>query len=156
MRRSRKPLWAVYVHRGFESLPLRFSSPNPSSRQGSKRLTCEMCPHDSQRAEARRSTPTGTLTVSSTVSSDPEPEASRHDLSAPAWGNVLRPCDVLEREPDAPGASDVREPELGPACSLRPLLGQSDDDAFRATQEAEPVDVLVLRDLADEFGTVAS
>jgi hypothetical protein len=28
------------------------------------------------------------------------------------------------------------------------LLGQSDDDALRATQEAEPVDVLVLRDLA--------
>src|SRR5204862_5085953 len=36
------------------------------------------------------------------------------------------------------------------------LLGQSDDDALRATQEAEPVDVLVLRDLADEFDTVAA
>jgi hypothetical protein len=36
------------------------------------------------------------------------------------------------------------------------LLGQSDDDALRATQEAEPVNVLVLRDLADEFGTVAA
>src|SRR5207253_9958176 len=36
------------------------------------------------------------------------------------------------------------------------LLGQSDDDALRATQEAEPVDVLVLRNLADEFGTVAA
>src|SRR6266540_3620951 len=36
------------------------------------------------------------------------------------------------------------------------LLGQSDDDALRATQEAEPVDVLVLRDLADELGTVAA
>src|SRR3954451_11930000 len=36
------------------------------------------------------------------------------------------------------------------------LLGQSDDDALRAAQEAEPVDVLVLRDLADEFGTVAA
>src|SRR5207237_273466 len=36
------------------------------------------------------------------------------------------------------------------------LLGQSDDDALRATQEAEPVDVLVLRDLADEFGTAAA
>src|SRR5437763_10249034 len=36
------------------------------------------------------------------------------------------------------------------------LLGQSDDDALRATQEAEPIDVLVLRDLADEFGTVAA
>src|SRR5436189_709905 len=36
------------------------------------------------------------------------------------------------------------------------LLGQADDDALRATQEAEPVDVLVLRDHADEFGTVAA
>ena len=36
------------------------------------------------------------------------------------------------------------------------LLGQSDDDALRTTQEAEPVDVLVLRDLADEFGTVTA
>src|SRR5436189_1434223 len=36
------------------------------------------------------------------------------------------------------------------------LLGQSDDDALRATQEAEPVDVLVLRDLADEFGAVTA
>src|SRR5687767_4156931 len=35
-------------------------------------------------------------------------------------------------------------------------LGQSDDDALRATQEAEPVAVLVLRDLADEFATVAT
>ena len=39
---------------------------------------------------------------------------------------------------------------------LAELLGQSDDDALRATQEAEPVDVLVLRDLADEFSTVAA
>src|SRR5437763_3856788 len=36
------------------------------------------------------------------------------------------------------------------------LLGQSDDDALGATQEAEPVDVLVLRDLADQFGAVAA
>src|SRR4051795_3436883 len=36
------------------------------------------------------------------------------------------------------------------------LLGQSDDDALRATQEADPVDVLVLRDLVEEFGTVAA
>src|SRR5204862_4444398 len=35
-------------------------------------------------------------------------------------------------------------------------LGQSDDDALRATQEADAVDVLILRDLADEFGTVAA
>ena len=36
------------------------------------------------------------------------------------------------------------------------LLGQSDHDALRATQEAEPLDVLVLRDLADEFAAVAA
>src|SRR5205823_6294448 len=36
------------------------------------------------------------------------------------------------------------------------LLSQSDDYALRATQEAEPVFVLILRDLADEFGTVAA
>src|SRR5215207_8180662 len=36
------------------------------------------------------------------------------------------------------------------------LLGQPDDDALWATQEAEPVAVLVLRDLADEFGTMAA
>src|SRR3954469_23620653 len=36
------------------------------------------------------------------------------------------------------------------------LLGHSDDDALRATQEAEPVEVLVLRDLADELRTVAA
>src|SRR5438270_3706631 len=39
---------------------------------------------------------------------------------------------------------------------LAELLGQSDDDALRATQGAVPVDVLVPRDLADEFGTVAA
>src|SRR5262249_51152604 len=36
------------------------------------------------------------------------------------------------------------------------LLGQTDDDALRTTQEAEPVDALVLRDLSDEFGTAAA
>src|ERR671911_657336 len=36
------------------------------------------------------------------------------------------------------------------------LLGQSDDDALGATQEAEPIAVLVLRDLADDFATVAA
>src|ERR671923_2815417 len=50
----------------------------------------------------------------------------------------------------------AREPgEFGEEVSAE-LLGQSDDDALRATQEAEPVDVLVLRHLADEFGTVAA
>src|SRR4051794_12707881 len=43
----------------------------------------------------------------------------------------------------------------GPGVPLE-LLGQADDDALRATQEAEPVHVLVLRDLADELRTVAA
>src|SRR5215211_2756803 len=47
-------------------------------------------------------------------------------------------------------------PPAAPMEVSAELLGQSDDDALRATQEAEPVDVLVLRDLADEFGTVAA
>src|SRR5437016_2294744 len=39
-------------------------------------------------------------------------------------------------------------PPAAPIEVSAELLGQSDDDALRATQEAEPVDVLVLRDLA--------
>src|SRR5207248_4262247 len=53
--------------------------------------------------------------------------------------------------------STVRgRPRPAPMEVSAELLGQSDDDALRATQEAESVDVLVLRDLADEFGTVAA
>src|SRR3954465_10065462 len=48
------------------------------------------------------------------------------------------------------------QPWKRPRAYSSELLGESDDDALRATQEAEPVDVLVLRDLADEFGTVAA
>src|SRR5215211_7574115 len=43
-----------------------------------------------------------------------------------------------------------------PGAHSAELLGQPDDDALGATHEAEPVDVLVLRDLAHEFGTVAA
>src|SRR3954465_9183433 len=50
-----------------------------------------------------------------------------------------------------PGATRAEPMELSTE-----LLGQPDDDALGATHEAEPVDVLVLRDLADEFGTVAA
>ena len=50
-----------------------------------------------------------------------------------------------------PGAAPGRTHEVSAE-----LLGQSDDDALRATQEAEPVDVLVLRDLADELATVTA
>src|SRR6188474_1330559 len=51
--------------------------------------------------------------------------------------------------------STVR-PRPAPMEVSAELLGQSDDDALRATQKAEPVAVVVLRDLADEFGTVAA
>src|SRR3954467_9194458 len=47
-------------------------------------------------------------------------------------------------------------PGAAPTEVSAELLGQSDDDALRATHEAEPVDVLVLRDLVEEFGTVAA
>src|SRR4051794_11049261 len=50
----------------------------------------------------------------------------------------------------------AHRPRLDSTLGLRELLGQSDDDALRATQKAEAVDVLVLRDLADELGTVAA
>src|SRR3954451_18466318 len=35
-------------------------------------------------------------------------------------------------------------------------LGESDDDALGAAEEAQPVDVLVLRDLADELAAVGA
>jgi hypothetical protein len=47
-------------------------------------------------------------------------------------------------------------PAAAPMEGSAELLGQSDDHALRATQEAEPVDVHVLRDLANEFATVAA
>src|SRR5207244_12552918 len=47
-------------------------------------------------------------------------------------------------------------PPAAPMEVSAELLGQSDDDALGATQEAESVDVLVLRDLADQFGAVAA
>src|SRR5215218_5337967 len=55
----------------------------------------------------------------------------------------------------SPSCSKRRLTDYLAAASAQ-LLGQSDNDALRATQEAESVDVLVLRDLADEFGTVAA
>src|SRR3954451_4763345 len=55
------------------------------------------------------------------------------------------------RWPAASGAAPRRT--VGVSAEL---LGQCDDDALRATHEAEPVAVLVLRDLADEFATVSA
>src|SRR3954454_13712964 len=56
------------------------------------------------------------------------------------------------REPPARGVYGSRRARRGST----ELLGQSDDEALWATQEAQPVAVLVLRDLADELGTVAA
>src|SRR5437588_104881 len=73
-----------------------------------------------------------------------------HAILASAGNAAVRygpPGDVVRRSGQPPAA---------PMEVSAELLGQSDDDALRATQEAEPVDVLVLRDLADEFGTVAA
>src|SRR5215218_4480289 len=47
-------------------------------------------------------------------------------------------------------------PPAAPMEVSSELLGQADDDAFRATQEAQPVDVLVLRDLVDELATMVA
>jgi hypothetical protein len=44
-------------------------------------------------------------------------------------------------------------------CTHQPsadLFGQSDDDALGAADVAEPIDVLVLLQLADEFGAVGA
>jgi hypothetical protein len=64
---------------------------------------------------------------------------------------------------DQPRPEELQPLEVGPIATYLAslgaspeLLGQSDDYALRAAQEAEPVDVLVLRDLADEFGTVTA
>src|SRR3954454_1573655 len=59
----------------------------------------------------------------------------------------------------SPPASDSAARGLGNRLCRPPsaqLLCQPDDDALRATQEAQPVAVLVLRELADECCTVAA
>jgi len=45
---------------------------------------------------------------------------------------------------------------VGRDGSSAELLGQRDDDALGAADVAEPIDVLVLRQLADEFGAVGA
>jgi hypothetical protein len=42
MRRSRKPLWAVLVHRGFESLPLRSQCGSSCKGASSLRWLCQL------------------------------------------------------------------------------------------------------------------
>jgi hypothetical protein len=66
------------------------------------------------------------------------------------------PCNAIVRA--CCSSSSIYDSRLGaafPSVSAE-LLGQPDDDAFRATRGAEPVAVLVLRDLADELATAAT
>jgi hypothetical protein len=46
-----------------------------------------------------------------------------------------------------------QSPEGRRRCSAE-LLGQPNEDALRAADVAEPIDVLVLRDLPDELGAM--
>jgi hypothetical protein len=55
---------------------------------------------------------------------------------------MLLPC-----PDDSSGERPFRQPSAE-------LLGQCDDDAFGAADVAEPIAVLVLRQLANEFGAV--
>src|SRR6195256_1516283 len=74
--------------------------------------------------------------------------STRVETSAAAGVSTVEGCRRSQCRPGpAPDAPMVVSAEL---------LGHSDDDALRATQEADPVDVLVLRDLVEEFGTVAA
>src|SRR5690606_12851679 len=65
---------------------------------------------------------------------------------------------VRRRARAAPrGAAEGERPRR-PRVLRRPsteLLGQADDDVLGAADVAEPVGLLVLRDLADEFGAAA-
>jgi hypothetical protein len=86
-------------------------------------------------------------------SEDQRPLGAEHRFCLVARATVLEPLS------DGELADGYVVPRAAPGAPMEvsaELLGQSDDDALRATQEAEPVDVLVLRDLADEFGTVAA
>src|SRR3954463_14777613 len=71
---------------------------------------------------------------------------TRVPVGAPAYWRRTRSlcCSYPTRSPTARARRRLRD-------ASAQLLGQSDDDALRATQEAEPVDVLVLRDLVEEF-----
>src|SRR4051794_31092653 len=62
---------------------------------------------------------------------------------------------VLNRPPASTTVSRRASATVHMEASAQ-LLGQSDDDALGATQEAEPVEVLILRDLVEEFGAVAA
>ena len=60
------------------------------------------------------------------------------------------------RKKEGPGARPAGASPGRTRAASAELLGKTDDDALGATHEAEPVDVLVLRDLAHEFGTVGA
>src|SRR5690606_14769536 len=89
-------------------------------------------------------------------------------LAQPASPHRQRPCTRSPRRGAAPpGRRRARAAPRGAAEGERPrrprvlrrpsteLLGQADDDVLGAADVAEPVGLLVLRDLADEFGAAA-
>src|SRR5215216_2446795 len=82
--------------------------------------------------------------------------AAIRTLALPYVEMALVRADRLTATERAMASTGPGPPPAAPMEVSAELLGHSDDDALRAMQEAEPVDVLVLRDLADEFGTVAA
>ncbi len=97
-----------------------------------------------------------------------QPAPRIHTPTAAEVGGDLSQIDTRDARGDGAGAGGSPHSRRADDGQYRPgppgrthgasaeLLGQPDDDALRAAQKAEPVDVLVLRDLADELGTVAA
>src|SRR5215208_5487329 len=93
-----------------------------------------------------------------TKATPPFCRADWRGAGAPAWHR----CEVPIRsgqggvEPGQAGQAGPRAFGLAALGPLAELLGQSDDDPLGAADETEPVAVLVLRQLAEEFGAVGA
>jgi hypothetical protein len=116
------------------------------TRQRRKRRDAELALLERQRArEAFNNTYVGLTKVLDGlyIAADERELAERLRLAEPTRAaNDDRPEEEASALPPLPRSADP--------------LGQSDEEALGATHEAEPVDVLVLRDLPDELGTVAA
>src|SRR3954465_15719007 len=121
---------------GDERQNKRKSGPSPADSLNESQLAAR-----SGTSPPRRTSPTSPMRTASLV----------------ATATGARVADrVRARRSRCPGMRPVAsDSERRGNVSAEPL-GQSDDDALRAAQEAEPVDVLVLRDLADELRPVAA
>src|SRR4051812_38776789 len=88
----------------------------------------------------------------------PGARAARKGRGPARASRAATSADAGQRQPPVCLSATVQQP--GSATLYGPrsaeLLGHSDDDALRPAQEADPVDVLVLRDLVEELGTVAA